>query len=398
MAAVAAAADQARRTGALEVGPQGLVAVGQRGRQERGLGRPGAPSPRSARRRSPPGSPATWRRSSAACASSGTVRSRSAASSASMGSCSSMATSSSSSSSARRSVRCRTSSFMACRSRPEELVAAYIRFSMTLPPLADDGDLLLEVLLGGGEHAAARRGVRPLGLERGQLAFHGSQPRRLEQGGTPVLELRDGGVEVLDGEQMRQVVRHAHRLVGGAGQRQRVDQRGVGHGQRLVPTAPAGVGALVRRGHRVGVRAEQEVAQVEMRVRVGRLVDVEMDEAAGRPAGCSTARPSSSVASRNAALVGTSRRRRCGRRAASRCRAACAGAAPCRGGPTTMPDAVTWVGPACSSYGAASRPSSDRKRSRAATSRGDARLVALDQGSQVLRRGARRGTPHGPNP
>ncbi len=43
-----------------------------------------------------------------------------------------------------------------------------------------------------------------------------------------------------------------------------------------------GVGALVRRGHRVGVRPEQEVAQVEMRVGVGRLVDVEMDEERAR--------------------------------------------------------------------------------------------------------------------
>ena len=55
MAAVAVAADQARRTGALEAGPQGLVAVRERGRQERGLGRPRARSPRPARRRSPPG-------------------------------------------------------------------------------------------------------------------------------------------------------------------------------------------------------------------------------------------------------------------------------------------------------------------------------------------------------
>jgi len=40
--------------------------------------------------------------------------------------------------------------------------------------------------------------------------------------------------------------------------------------------------------------------------------------------------------------------------------------------PTTIPDAVTWVGPACSSHGALSPSSSDRKRSLARISRGDA--------------------------
>ena len=76
-------------------------------------------------------------------------------------------------------------------------------------PLADDADLLLEILLRGGEHGAPRGGVVPLRLERGQLPFHGGQSRRLDERRTPVLELRDGGVEVLDGEQTRQVVGHS---------------------------------------------------------------------------------------------------------------------------------------------------------------------------------------------
>ena len=88
-------------------------------------------------------------------------------------------------------------------------MAAYIRFSMTLAPLADAADLLLEILLRGGQHGAPRRGIGPLGLERGQLRLHGGQARRLDERSAPVLELRDGGVEVLDGEQVRQVVGHA---------------------------------------------------------------------------------------------------------------------------------------------------------------------------------------------
>ena len=47
--------DQARRTRALEAGPQGLVAVRKGGRQERGLGRPGADRLARAPHRSRPG-------------------------------------------------------------------------------------------------------------------------------------------------------------------------------------------------------------------------------------------------------------------------------------------------------------------------------------------------------
>ena len=56
---------------------------------------------------------------------------------------------------------------------------------------------------------ARRAGVGPLGLEGGQLRFDAGQSRRLDERGAPVLELRDGGVAVLDGEQVCQVVGHA---------------------------------------------------------------------------------------------------------------------------------------------------------------------------------------------
>ena len=69
---------------------------------------------------------------------------------------------------------------------------------MPLAALADDGDLLLEILLRRGQDGAARRGVGPLRVERRQLPLHGGQSGRLAQRGAAVLELRDGGVEVLD--------------------------------------------------------------------------------------------------------------------------------------------------------------------------------------------------------
>ena len=149
---------------------------------------------------------------------------------------------------------------------------------MTLAPLADDGDLLLELLLRGGQHGAPRRGVGPLGLERGQLPFHGGQSRRLDERGTPVLELRDGGVEVLDGEQARQVVGHAVASYAARARGSASISAGSAIPSASSQLAPAGVGALVRRWHRVGVRAEQQVAQVEVRVAVGGLVDVEVEQ------------------------------------------------------------------------------------------------------------------------
>ncbi len=76
-------------------------------------------------------------------------------------------------------------------------------------PLADAGDLLLQLLLGRGQRSTAGRRVRPLGLERRQLGLQRGEPRRLDQHGAAVLELRDGGVQVLDDEQLVQVVGHA---------------------------------------------------------------------------------------------------------------------------------------------------------------------------------------------
>ena len=79
---------------------------------------------------------------------------------------------------------------------------------MLVAALADAADLLLEVLLGGRQRGAAGRGVRPLGLQPGQLRLHGGEARRLGQRGAPVLQLGDGRVEVLDGQQVGEGVRH----------------------------------------------------------------------------------------------------------------------------------------------------------------------------------------------
>ena len=58
------------------------------------------------------------------------------------------------------------------------------------------------------ERGAAGRGLRPLGLQPGQLPLHGGEARRLGQRGAPVLQLGDGRVEVLDRQQVGQAVRH----------------------------------------------------------------------------------------------------------------------------------------------------------------------------------------------
>ena len=80
---------------------------------------------------------------------------------------------------------------------------------------------------------------------------------------------------------------------------------------------------------RVLVGAQQQVAQVEVGVPVGRLVHIEVDQQRAAPR---DARPPDRAprSPRAAPPRRASRPRRCGRRAASRCRAACGGAAPCR--------------------------------------------------------------------
>ena len=87
------------------------------------------------------------------------------------------------------------------------------------------------------------------------------------------------------------------------GQRQGVGQGWVGHGHGLVPVTPAGVGALPRRWIRIGVFAHQEIPQIEVRVAECGLVHVEMQEERSG-GGMLDGRPSSSMASRRAAMAG----------------------------------------------------------------------------------------------
>ena len=83
-----------------------------------------------------------------------------------------------------------------------------MRCSIDVAPLGDDGDLLLEVLLRGRQHAAPRRRVGLLGRQRAQLRLRRGEARRLGQRVTAMLELGDGGVEVLDREQVVEDVGH----------------------------------------------------------------------------------------------------------------------------------------------------------------------------------------------
>ena len=62
-------------------------------------------------------------------------------------------------------------------------------------------------------------------------------------------------------------------------------------------------------------------------------------------------------------------------------------------GPTTMPDAVTWVGDACSSHGESSDGELGQEALAGRRLTGRGRLMALDQGSQVRRGGVHHGTP-----
>ena len=71
------------------------------------------------------------------------------------------------------------------------------------------GDLLLELLLGGRERGTSARRVRPLGIQRRQPRLDHGEPRRRRQRVAAMLQLRDGGVVVLDGQQMVERVAHA---------------------------------------------------------------------------------------------------------------------------------------------------------------------------------------------
>ena len=134
------------------------------------------------------------------------------------------------------------------------------------------------------------------------------------------------------------------RRPGGACQRSRATSRAAANGGSPSTTAwasshsnQADVGALARRWHRVVVGPEQEVAEVEVGVAEGGLVDVDAAPAPGPSGGCDRTRPVSSSASRRAA---------CGRRLAGFDVAAglhpaaqppVAVAAPCPENPTTTP-------------------------------------------------------------
>ena len=80
---------------------------------------------------------------------------------------------------------------------------------MELRRSRDHGDLLLELLLGGRQRGAPAHRVRPLGIERRQLRLGHGEPRRRRQRVAAMLQLRDGGVVVLDGQQMVERVAHA---------------------------------------------------------------------------------------------------------------------------------------------------------------------------------------------
>ena len=55
-------------------------------------------------------------------------------------------------------------------------------------------------------------------------------------------------------------------------------QSGGGHGQSHVPRVPPGFGTLPRRGRRILVGGQQEIAHIEMGVAFGRLMDVHMEK------------------------------------------------------------------------------------------------------------------------
>ena len=72
--------------------------------------------------------------------------------------------------------------------------------------LVERGDLALEVLLSGPQHGTATLGVGAGGLEPGHLTFEVRQTRGLRQRVPAVLELTQGGVEVLHDEQALEVL------------------------------------------------------------------------------------------------------------------------------------------------------------------------------------------------
>ena len=77
-----------------------------------------------------------------------------------------------------------------------------------VPPFGDAGDLLLERLLSGAQLGPASVRIGPLRLEHAELGLQPAQAGRLGQRVAPVLQLGQRRVEVLDGEQVLQGVGH----------------------------------------------------------------------------------------------------------------------------------------------------------------------------------------------
>jgi hypothetical protein len=69
------------------------------------------------------------------------------------------------------------------------------------------------------------------------------------------------------------------RLGGAPGHLQRTDQSGVSDGDGLVPLVPPGLGALPRRRRRILVRRQKQEPEVKVGMALGRIVDVDVDEA-----------------------------------------------------------------------------------------------------------------------
>ena len=147
---------------------------------------------------------------------------------------------------------------------------------------------------------------------------------------------------------------------------------------------------------RVGVRAEQQVAQVEMRVAEGRLVHVEVDQE----------RTGGGVLDRQAQLLGRLAQRRlvgglAGVDVAAGLHPDAEALVPVQHRAAAADDDarrgdVGRVGVLVAGRGEPAQLGQEALPGRHLTRR--RRLVALDQGSQVLRRGAHRRTPHGQNP
>ena len=88
-------------------------------------------------------------------------------------------------------------------------MAAYMRFSMTLrrslmPAICSSSSFWVAASAARRAAASARSAS-----SAASCASTAARPDDLDEHSAPVLELHDGGVEILDGEQARKVVGHA---------------------------------------------------------------------------------------------------------------------------------------------------------------------------------------------